>query len=122
VKKVKLAKISITVCIVFLGVWLLAIVFSNNSDDCKTLTDIDARNMVENILTEKYQNSDNGIILFGFDYKLIDFSHTELSFGPTEVDNSIDVVFRDRTSNEKMFTAAIFPSCEIQWIKSSGAN
>lgn len=118
-KKLKIVKISLGFSIAIICIWLFAVFLRINSTECGDLTDIEAREMIQRVLENKYHNSDTGKILFENNYESIAFSSIKRSKGATEADNSIDLMYLDNISNKIIFTAAIFPSCEIQWIKTS---
>ena len=89
------------------------------SVECATLTETDVKEMLMSTLRAKHERVGSGAVIFGFEYTRMSIKEVGFYEGPRSFDNSFDATFIDKETGEFLFSASIYPNCEIQLVKGS---
>lgn len=89
----------------------------NNSNECISLSDNEATDMIARIFDHKLERSNNKLILFDINPKGLKVGRIERYKSEKGLSGYLEIDYLDTENGDKKLIASIYDNCEVQWIK-----
>ncbi|MFK5948224.1 MAG: hypothetical protein QM500_05600 [Methylococcales bacterium] len=89
----------------------------NSSNECISLSDNEATDMIARIFDHKLERSNNKLILFDINPKGLKVGRIERYKSEKGLSGYLEIDYLDTENGDKKLIASIYDNCEVQWIK-----